>query len=182
MKSSKSSLGPSVEKIVARIEKVRRAADKAARSNRRYAHYKYLRCVLRAYVYFDNNALIAHLVQIAPSVLLTPVRKNCHALRVIVDATCSQGDFKIRSRWTRALEHAVLQKIDPEELTRFIRANGGIAGCADLASKTNRARNRRDRKDMKSCIPSAIPSQRGDLGQTSKGGEVLAVKNPWILF
>lgn len=135
MKSPVSSLGPSTQKIIARIQKVRKAADKAARSERRFADYRYLRSVLRAYIYFEDNDLLPSMVEIAPSVLITPVRANWHPLRVIVDASCKTPDLKKRSRWTRALSYAVFEQISPKGLARFFRANGGIAGCADLASK-----------------------------------------------
>lgn len=140
MKSSKSPLGPSAKKIISRIQKVRKAADKAARSKRRFAGSKYLRSVLRSYLYFDDNDLLSYLIETAPSVLMTPVRVGNHPLRIIIDATCVEKDLRMRSRWTRALQHAVREKIDPENLLRFIRANGGIAGCAELASKTTRPR------------------------------------------
>jgi hypothetical protein len=142
MKSSKSSLGPSAKKIVARIQKVRKAADKAARSKHRFADYRYLRSVLSAYNYFYDNDLLFHLTEIAPSTLLTPVRSNSHPLRVLIDATCHQQDLRVRSRWTRCLEYSVAEKIDAKDLVRFIRAHNGISGCADLASKTRLKRHR----------------------------------------
>lgn len=142
MKSSVASLGPSAKKILARIQKVRKAAEKAARSEYRFAHYGYLRSVLRAFTCFKESDLLPHLIEIAPSVLRTPVRKKWHPLRVIVEATCNQPDLRMRSRWTRALEYAVAENIDPKDLARFFRANNGIAGCAELASKTKVRRPR----------------------------------------
>lgn len=136
MKSSIDSLGPSVQKIVTQIQKVQLVAEKASKSNGRFAAYRYLRAVLRAYRYFEERNLIPNLTQIAPSVLMTPVRANWHPMRIIIEATCQQPDLRMRSRWTRALEYAVAEDIEPEELTRFMKANNGVAGCADLASKT----------------------------------------------
>lgn len=136
MKSSVASLGPSAQKILAQIQKVQKAADKAAKSERRCADYRYLRAVLKAYQYFENERLVDHLVEVAPSVLITPVRAGCHPLRVIIDASCKTPDLKKRSRWTKALGYAVREKVDPDELARFFRAHNGIAGCADMASKT----------------------------------------------
>ena len=140
MKLSKSSLGPTAKKIVARIQKVRKAADKAARSKHRFANYRYLRSVLSAYSFFEDNDLLPHLAEIAPSVLMTPGRG--HPLREIIEATCIQPDLRMRSRWTRALEFAVREKINPKELARFFRAHNGIAGCADLEGKTGPKRPR----------------------------------------
>ncbi len=142
MKSSVASLGPSTRRIVARIQKVQQAANKAARSERRFAEYGYLRSVLRAYRFFSDNTALNHLTAIAPSELMTPVRADWHPIRIIIEASCNQPDLRMRSRWTRALEYAVAEKIEPEDLTRFIRAHGGIAGCADLAGKTRPRRRR----------------------------------------
>lgn len=136
MKSSVASLGRSTQKIVARIRKVRQAAEKAARSKSRFADYRYLKSVLRAYRYFEDLRLLSHLMEVAPSTLFTPVRASSHPLRVIIEATCIRSDRRRRSKWTRALEYAVAETVDPEDLARFLRANNGIAGCADLASKT----------------------------------------------
>lgn len=140
MKSSVSSLGRSAGTIVARIQKVRRAAEKAAKRKHRFAEYKYLRSVLRAYNHFDDDELLSHLMEIAPSVLLTPVRANWNSLRVIIEASCIQPDLRMRSRWTRALEYAVREQIDPNDLARFFRAHNGVAGCADMESKIGRNR------------------------------------------
>lgn len=147
MKSSVRSLGPSTQKIVARIQKVRRAAEKAARSKNRFAHYGYLRSVLRAYRHFDDEDLLSHLMEVAPSKLMTPVRADWHPLRVIIEASCMQSDpKKRRSRWTRGLEYAIAENVAPEDLPRFFRAHNGIAGCADLASKIGRKRRTVRRK------------------------------------
>ncbi|MCC8952705.1 hypothetical protein H8B02_04250 [Bradyrhizobium sp. Pear77] len=126
----------SEQKIVERIAKVRNAARRASKSKRRFADYRYLRSVLRAYDYFSDENLLPRLSEISPSVLMTPVRAGWHPLRIIIDATCVQPDVRMRSRWTRALEFAVASKIDPDELPKFFQANGGIAGTADMASKT----------------------------------------------
>src|SRR5438128_40856 len=99
MKSSVASLGRSARRIVARIQKVKKAADKAAGSKKRFADYRYLRSVFRAYRYFEAKGLLTHLTEIAPSVLTTPVRSDSNSLRVIIDATCIQSDLRMRSRW-----------------------------------------------------------------------------------
>lgn len=126
----------SEQKIVERIAKVRKAARRASKSKRRFADYRYLRSVLRAYDYFLDENLLSHLSEIAPSVLVTPVRKGSHTIRIVIDATCIEPDLRMRSRWTRALAFAIASKIDPDQLPRFLQANGGIAGTADMASKT----------------------------------------------
>ncbi len=135
MKRGKKRISSSERKIVARIFKVREAGERAARSKRRFAEYRYLRSVFRAYEYFSDNDILEHLAVIAPSELMTAVRAGSHPLRIIIDASCSQPDLQMRSRWTRALGYALIRNVSPDDLPRFIHANGGVAGCADLASK-----------------------------------------------
>jgi hypothetical protein len=135
MGNSETKPPPSHQKIVSRIRKVQRAGARATRSERKFADYPYLRSVLRAYEYFSDNELLTHLTVIAPSELMTPVRVGRHPIRIIIDASSSQPDLRMRSRWTRALQYALARKVAPSDLSRFFRANSGVAGCADLASK-----------------------------------------------
>jgi hypothetical protein len=176
MKSSVTSLGPSTRKIVARIEKVRMAAEKAATRKHRFADFRYLRSVLRAYIDFDDDDVLSHLMEIAPSVLLTPVRADWNCLRVIIEASCIQSDLKMRSRWTRALEYAVAENIKPIDLSRFLRAHGGVAGTADLAAKTMRSRKRR-----LTATGSVRPPQSGNRSAANGLAEHRA-KSPWVLL
>lgn len=148
--------------IVARICKVRRTHEKTKRKSK-FADYKYLRSVLRAHNYFEENDLLEHLAEIAPSVLMTPVRSGQHPLRTIIDASCDRGG-KTSSRWTRALEFAVLKNIPPDDLLRFLRANNGISGCADLASKTAPSRRRHQSHVVGSTPGLSLPA-RAHQGQ-----------------
>lgn len=142
--ASNTNIIPKTErKIIARIERVRVSYEKSQRSGCKYADYKYLRAVLRAYEYFDENDLVESLAEIAPCVLMAPVRSGQHAVRTIIDASCDNNDLRMRSRWTRALEYALMRDVAPDDLLRFLRANNGIAGCADLASKIRRKSNQR---------------------------------------
>jgi hypothetical protein len=142
MGNSETKLPPSHWKIVGRIRKVRKAGARATRSEERFADYRYLRSVLRAYEYLSDNELLTHLAVIAPSELMTPVRAGWHPIRIIIEASCSRPDLRMRSRWTRALEYALARKVAPSDLSRFFRANSGVAGCADLAGKTGPKRRR----------------------------------------
>lgn len=137
MKPSHKSLLPSEQKIIERIIKVRKTADLVSRSKGRFREYRYLRAVLRAYQCLDDKELLSAMMEIAPAVLIVPVRANWHPLRVIIEATMwTEIDYRTRSRWTRALEYAIAQNIASDQLSQFFRANNGIAGCADLTSRT----------------------------------------------
>lgn len=136
MPGTKAAPTPKSKRITKEIRRVRKVADRTSQSTRRFAEYKYLRAVFRAYHLFAQNNLLNHLTVIAPSELMTVVRANCHPIRIIIDATCSQHDLRLRSRWTRALAFAAQRNVASSDLLQFIKANGGISGCADLASKT----------------------------------------------
>src|SRR5271165_5612303 len=56
--------------------------------------------------------------------------KHTHPIRVIIDAT-STADNKTKSRWSRALRYAWRERKTWKDLKRFLRENGGPAGCAD---------------------------------------------------
>jgi hypothetical protein len=142
MKSAQALQEEQVEKIYQRIYRVRKTAMKTMRSKHRFADYRYLRSVLRAYRYFEANFLLSLLRHAAPCTFEDPPRASWHSLRLLIEATSCQRDARIKSRWTRALEYALAQDIDPEDLVRFIRARNGIAGCAQLASETNPKRRR----------------------------------------
>ncbi|MCA1530832.1 hypothetical protein [Bradyrhizobium yuanmingense] len=131
------------ERIVARIALVRASYEKARKDRSKTSDYRYLRSVLRAYEYFDQNDLVDNLAEIAPCVLMASVRSGQHAVRTIIDASCDDDDLRMRSRWTRALEYALTRNVAANDLLRFLRANNGIAGCADLASKTQSKSSRR---------------------------------------
>ncbi|MGY4512944.1 hypothetical protein [Bradyrhizobium sp. USDA 3650] len=133
----------SEQKIIARIARVRASYEKARRDGSKSADYKYLRSVLRAYDYFDDHDLLDCLTEIAPYALMTPVRSGQHAIRTIIEASRANVDLRMRSRWTRALQFAILRSVGADELIRFLRANNGIAGCADLASKVRIGSNHR---------------------------------------
>lgn len=155
MKSSHRSLLPSERKIIERITDVRKTADLVSRSKRRFSEYRYLRSVLRAYQYLADKTLLTAMMEIAPAVLIVPARANWHPLRVLIEATMwTQIDYRTRSRWTRALQYAIAREIDPDQLPRFIRANNGIAGCAELASKTRLKRGQ---------LPTARPASKRGL-------------------
>jgi len=63
-------------------------------------------------------------------------------LRVLIDATFPGADLRQKSRWVRALEYLASEDVPAQEFKRFIRANGGLAGCARLTAEVNRKRRR----------------------------------------
>jgi hypothetical protein len=59
-----------------------------------------------------------------------PWRQSDHPIKRIIDATSSEPDAKKKSRWARALEYALHERVSSKRLDEFFRSNGGIAGCA----------------------------------------------------
>ena len=54
---------------------------------------------------------------------------NRHPLRILVDVA-SSADRKSKSRWTQALRFAWRERSNWKDPTECLRANGGVAGCA----------------------------------------------------
>lgn len=124
-----------VDQIRARIDKVRKIAKKAARSEKRFADYRYLRAVYWAFNALGDNNLLPILARVACQEFNIPKRAGTHPLRTIIDATATVAiDIRIRSRWARALEWAFDQEVRPDELIWYLKANHGIAGCARRAN------------------------------------------------
>ena len=170
------------DEIVSRISKIKKAARRAARSERRFSDYCYLKRVLATHRYFEKNRWISHLSEIAPSVLLTPVRRGAHPLRILIDATCLKKDKRMRSRWTRALEYAVAQDIDPAELPRFLRAHGGVSGAADLAAKTTRPRKRHFQSQPRTPTGDNKTEKARSSTSAQEGPPVRLGGSPWLLL
>jgi hypothetical protein len=59
-----------------------------------------------------------------------PWRQSDHPDKRIIAATSSEPDAKKKSRWARALEYALHERVSSKRLDEFFRSNGGIAGCA----------------------------------------------------
>jgi hypothetical protein len=73
-------------------------------------------------------------------------RKGMSPIRVLIEATLPTATVKQKSRWVRALQYLSSERVRPGEFRRFIRANGGIAGCARLAARVDRKRRRPRRR------------------------------------
>jgi hypothetical protein len=61
--------------------------------------------------------------------------RRLHAFRAIIRATYPSLEAKMASRWTRALEIALLMRVPAKKLTEFFRENGGVAKLARLAAR-----------------------------------------------
>jgi hypothetical protein len=111
------------------IDGLRKLERKCFAARNRFAFYDYLAAVLELYVQLNrtNQAKPAAL-RIAKLFGLRN-QKRSHCIRVIIAAT-STADLKTRSRWSRALRYAWLERKRWTDLASFLRENGGPAGCA----------------------------------------------------
>jgi hypothetical protein len=69
-------------------------------------------------------------------------RRGTSPIRVLVEATLPNTDFKQKSRWVRALEYAYSENVPAEGFRQFVRRHGGLAGCASSAVQVDRKRKR----------------------------------------
>jgi hypothetical protein len=66
------------------------------------------------------------------------VRPITHDVDRVTEATLPNADLKQKSSWVRALEYLASEEVPTREFKRFIRANGGLAGCARLQAYQGR--------------------------------------------
>jgi hypothetical protein len=100
----------------------------AARS--RFAFYSYLGAVFELYVQLRRTKQAKKASRLIAKLFQLRTQKRSHLIRVIIDAT-STADNKTKSRWTRALRYAWRKRRAWCNLTKFLRENGGPAGCAE---------------------------------------------------
>ena len=123
--------------VIDQLLQLRAKCKSCFSGRRRFWMHKYLTGVYRVYRKWRAAGDANRRAREASARLNLDLRKNTHPLRVIIEATCLDPDLKKKSRWTRALEYAHVEKIKPKKLVRFFEAHGGISGCAGAASELN---------------------------------------------
>lgn len=145
--------------VKAAINRVEKAEARSAKSRKRFAHYRYLRAVYRAYCELEDKRLLKRLRRYL--IRNHQIRdEDAHAIRMIIDATTTRQEKRERSRWTRALECAWNEEVSPDELLLFFRRNKGIAGCARLAAESlplRRSTRRTSEDDFADDRPERTP-------------------------
>jgi hypothetical protein len=122
------------EKRTNEIERLRKFAEKAFGSQHgRYDFYDYLEGVWELYLKWKaDKKLKARSEQLAKFYEgKVKLRKNTHAIRAIIDASCDKGPDD-KSEWTRALKYLEnnLAQVRVVGFRNFIEDNGGPYGCA----------------------------------------------------
>ena len=122
------------EKRTNEIEHLRKLAEKAFGSQHgRYDFYDYLEGVWELYLRWKaDKKLKRRSKQLAKFYKdKVKLRKNTHAIRAIIDASCDKGPDD-KSEWTRALQYLEknLAQVQEAGFRNFIEENGGPYGCA----------------------------------------------------
>ena len=124
------SAGTSVEVLQSAITMLTKQECRWRKTGRKRALYRYLATVFDLYAECtsaDNRRTVAS--RIARLAGLNH-QHDRHPIRTIIDAT-STADRKSKSRWTQALRYAWRERSKWKDLERCLRANGGVAGCAE---------------------------------------------------
>lgn len=130
---------PALDTVIKSIKKT--AAKSAIRSGRSDL-YEFLEAIYRVYVDWKRRKIANKSARaLANQIKLVP-RKGMIPIRVLIEATLPDADFKQKSRWVRALEYVYSEDVAPAQFRRFVSGHGGVAGCARLAVEVSRKRRR----------------------------------------
>jgi len=124
---------------------IRSAREAAARLNKRVGRfeiYSFLKSIYRVYMRWEDHRVARRSARLMAQELSITRRKGTSPIRILIEATFPGADLRQKSRWVRALEYLASEDVAPGEFKRFIRANGGLAGCARLAARLSRKRRR----------------------------------------
>ena len=104
------------------------------RENGRYTFHSYLIEVYRVGRTWSRQKIRKRRTRELVQVANIKERRGLHTFRAIIEATNPSLEAKMASRWTRALEFALLEHARPAKLTEYFRKKGGVAKCARLAA------------------------------------------------
>jgi hypothetical protein len=127
---------------IAAIQSAMKAALVLKRRIGRFAIYGFLEAIYQVYVDWKLRKSTKRSARVLTKQVGIIPRKGMSPIRVLIEATFPDADFKRKSRWVRALEYVYSEKVSPSQFRRFVRARGGINGCARLAVIANRKRRR----------------------------------------
>ena len=120
----------SVQTLRAAITVLTKLDRRWRKGGRKRPLYRYLATVFNFYVVLkrtdDSRTVAKRMAELAG----LNHQPDCHPIRTIIDAT-STADRKSKSRWTQALRFAWRERSKYKNLPECLRANGGIAGCAE---------------------------------------------------
>lgn len=140
-KRTPSTLRMSAE-LVAAIRPAEEAAARPRRRVGRFEIYDLLGAIYRVHVDWKRRKIAKRSVRILARELNIVRRKGMSPIRVLIEATFPEADFRQKSRWVRAIEYVASEGVPLRQFRRFLRRHGGLAGCARRAAMVNRKRRR----------------------------------------
>jgi hypothetical protein len=123
------------------VKPISEALQQAQHQTGRFRFYGYLGAVYRTYKEWKNLGISKGTARHLAEQLKVPRRKGTSPVRILIDATFPALDPKQKSRWSRALEFAVLKNTTPDDLPKLFNGFSGIAGCARAAAKEKPKKN-----------------------------------------
>ena len=121
--------------VTQQLVSIRSAVPGRTKPSGRFDCYIYLHAVYATYRVWKRQSVATKLARKLALALQIPSRAGVNPIRILIEATYADADPKQKSRWVRALQHAHAQHTTVDKLTAFIKANGGIAGCAARAAQ-----------------------------------------------
>src|SRR5260370_29976632 len=117
------------------IKPVLWASRNAQQQTGRFKYDSYLIAVYRTRKEWKANGISKRMSRRVAKHFGTARRKETNPIRTLIDASFPDLDPKQKSRWSRALEFAVITKVLPKDLSKLFGKYGGIAGCARFAAR-----------------------------------------------
>src|SRR3984893_1119964 len=113
--------------------RVRNAWDECQASRDRDAIYGYLTAVFELVVWWtaENRALERAHQALRLGHIIPFDHEEPFAAIIRCTADTAKVDKRTRSKWSRALRYALVQKTPSESLVKFIKRKGGINRCAE---------------------------------------------------
>jgi hypothetical protein len=136
---------PTSSRVSATIQPLRKAAARLSRRSGRFEIYDFLEAIYRVYIDWMCRKIAKRSAQTLADELRIVQRKGMSSIRVLIEATLPDADFKQKSRWVRALEYAYSENVPAKGFRKFVRRHGGLAGCARFAVQVDRKRKRPQR-------------------------------------
>lgn len=124
------------------IQPAKEAAARLSKRVGRFEMYSFLKSIYRVYMQWKDRRVAIRSARTLADKMNIVRRKGMSPMRVLIEATFPGADLRQKSRWVRALEYLASEDVPAQEFKRFIRAHGGLAGCARLAAEVNRKRRR----------------------------------------
>jgi hypothetical protein len=124
------------------IQSLKKIARRSAPQRGRFKIYDFLRAVYCVYVDWKRLRIAKQSARTLANKANIVRRKGMSPIRILIEAALLDANLKQKSRWVRALEYICSENVSPFQFRKFVRAHGGLAGCAHLAASVSRKRAR----------------------------------------